>query len=143
MREGESVKNSKAADQIILYDGVCGVCHRVVQILLKIDRSGVFMFAPLQGDTAAALRAAHPEIPADIDTAVFIDGGRVHLRSKAVLMAAAHLPWPWRAGYWLRWIPAPIGDLLYRAVAAVRYRIFGQVDACTLPSPQERARFLP
>ena len=38
---------------VLLYDGLCGLCVRTVQIVLRGDRRGVLRFAPLQGDFAA------------------------------------------------------------------------------------------
>jgi predicted DCC family thiol-disulfide oxidoreductase YuxK len=128
---------------LVLYDGVCGLCDHSVQFLLRVDRRRVLMFTPLQGETAAALRARHPEIPADLDTVVYIEDGRVHLRSRAFVRLARQLPYPWRALSWLWVVPRPLADLVYRLVARVRYRLFGKFDTCRVPSPDERARFLP
>jgi predicted DCC family thiol-disulfide oxidoreductase YuxK len=50
---------------VVLYDGTCGLCHRSVRWLMKRDRRRLW-YAPLQGETAAALRATYP-IPATLD----------------------------------------------------------------------------
>ena len=128
---------------IVLYDGVCGLCARTVRFILRHERDHEVMFAQLQGPTAATLRTRHPKIPESIDTVVYVEGGRAHLRSKAFLYMARHLRAPWRWLYAFRWWPAVLGDLGYRLVAAVRYRVFGKVDACELPAPEHRGRFLP
>jgi predicted DCC family thiol-disulfide oxidoreductase YuxK len=73
---------------VVLYDGECGLCHRSVKFLLERDRSQLW-YAALQGETAAQLRAEHPRIPGTLESVVLVDGGRVHLRSKAILHAAA------------------------------------------------------
>ena len=65
------------------------------------------------------------------------------LRTKAIFYVARHLRRPWRWLYRLRWLPAALLDLGYRAVARIRYRIWGTADACELPSPEQRVRFLP
>lgn len=127
---------------IVLYDGVCGLCQRSVQFLLARDRRQLW-YAPLQGETAAALRAIHPEIPPTLESVVLVDDGRVYLRSKAFLHVARYLTAPWRWAYHLRWLPAFLLDLGYRVVARVRYRIWGKFDACRLPSADERAQLLP
>ena len=128
---------------VVLYDGVCGLCARSVRWILHHERDHDLVFAPLQGPTAAALRGKYPRIPDQLSTVVYIDGDRVHLRSKAFLYLARHLRAPWRWLYAWRWWPAVLGDLGYRVVAATRYRLFGKHDACELPSPENRARFLP
>ena len=128
---------------IVLYDGTCGLCHRSVQWLLRHERDHVVQFAPLQGETADALRARFPEIPRTLETVVLVDDDRAHLRSKAFLHVARHLRAPWRWAYAVRWLPGFLLDLGYRLVAAVRYRIWGRADACELVSPEQRSRFLP
>ncbi len=130
------------AQRIVLYDGVCGFCNGVVQWLLRVDRAGAFQFAALQGNTAAELRAIHPEIPVDLDTMVYVEDGRVYLRSRAFFAAARHLPSPWSWFRFLGLLPVILTDTGYRLVAAVRYRVWGRLDACRVPSPEQRARFL-
>ncbi len=128
---------------IVLYDGSCGLCHRSVKFLLRHERDPDLMFAPLQGSTAAALRAQYPEIPTNLDTVVLVEDGHARLRSKAILYVSRHLSAPWRWMYAVRWFPAVIGDLGYRVIAAIRYRVWGRADECALPSPGQRTRFLP
>lgn len=128
---------------IVLYDGTCGLCARSVRFILRRERDQALRFAPLQGETAAALRATYPAIPASIDSVVFIDGGKAHLRSKAFLHLAKHLRAPWRWAHAVRWFPGFLLDLGYRLIAAIRYKVWGTVDACELPAPAQRARFLP
>ncbi|HSK01124.1 MAG TPA: DCC1-like thiol-disulfide oxidoreductase family protein [Kofleriaceae bacterium] len=127
---------------VVLYDGECGLCHRSVKFLLARDRQQLW-YAPLQGETAARLRAAHPEIPATLESVVLVDGDRVHLRSKAFLYGARYLTRPWRWAYHVRWLPAFLLDLLYRVIARIRYRVWGRFDACTVPTTDQRAHLLP
>lgn len=129
------------AAPLLLYDGDCGMCAASVKFVLRHERDHAIEFAPLQGETAAACRAQHPRIPAGLQSMVFIEDGRAYLRSKAVLNVARHLRAPWRWGAVLRWLPSPLLDLGYRAVAAVRYRIWGHADACELVAPAQRPRF--
>lgn len=128
---------------IVLYDGTCGLCHASVKWLLHHERDHEVLFAPLQGETAAALRARYPNIPTELSTVVLVQDGRARLRSKAFLHLGRHLRAPWRWLYGLRWFPGVLGDLGYRLVAALRYRIWGRADLCELPSPENRRRFLP
>ena len=127
---------------IVLYDGVCGLCSSAVRWLIDHDRERILRYAPLQGETAAALRAQHPRIPEGIDTVVLVDDGKVYLRSKAFLYISRYLTRPWRWGWYLRWFPGFLLDLGYRLVARVRYRIWGKKESCELPAPEQRALFL-
>lgn len=128
---------------LFLFDGVCGFCDRLVQLIIRHDPDAVFRFAPLQGETAAALRARFPEIPRDLDTAVYVEAGRVYLRSRAIFQGARRMPMPWRALSLFSILPAWLTDVGYRFVAKIRYSLFGRHDTCKVPTPEERARFLP
>lgn len=129
--------------RIVLYDGVCGLCHRLVRWLMAHDTTGRLHYAPLQGETAARLRAIHPAIPADLDSVVYVEEGRVYLRSKAFVHVARHLGRPWRWAYHVRWLPARVLDPLYFLVARTRYRVFGKLDTCQVPTAEHRERVLP
>lgn len=130
------------APPLVLYDGTCGMCAASVQWILRHERDHALQFAPLQGETAAAARARYPAIPVAIDTIVLVKDDRAYLRSAALLHIADHLRAPWRWSRVLRWCPSFLRDLGYRAVAAMRYRLWRRVDACALVPPAQRARFL-
>jgi predicted DCC family thiol-disulfide oxidoreductase YuxK len=136
------------ADPIILYDGVCGLCNRLVQFLLKHDRQGRLRFASLQSDFAAKVLQRHGIDPKDLDTLHVIEnyeqpGERVLQRSNAILRAGREL-----GGFWsvsaaaAGLIPRALRDVVYRFVAQNRYRVFGKYDTCMLPEPNQRSRFL-
>lgn len=127
---------------LVLYDGVCGFCDASVQWLLRHDTEGRFQYAALQGETAAGVRAAHPELPQDLDSIVVVDGTRTYWRSEAVFRILRELP-RWRVLAWFAVLPRPLTDLGYRLVASVRLKIWGRLDQCRVPTPGERARFLP
>jgi predicted DCC family thiol-disulfide oxidoreductase YuxK len=133
-------------ERIVLFDGVCGFCHAGVRWVAARDPRARFRFAPLEGETAAALRARHPEVPDASETLVLVEriagGERVTLRSRAVFRILRELETPWRHASLLGGLPAALTDLAYRVVAALRYRWLGRLEICPLPSPEERARFL-
>ncbi|CAN5913163.1 hypothetical protein BH11MYX2_BH11MYX2_36450 [soil metagenome] len=132
---------------LVLYDGTCGLCAKSVQWILAHERDHEVRFAPLQGDTTNTLRATFPQIPATLDTVIYIDGEgaerKVHLRSKAFFYLAKHFRSPWSWGYGMRWFPGFIANIGYRFIAAIRYKVWGRVDSCGLMAPEQRARFLP
>lgn len=134
---------SELPPRIVLFDGVCGLCHWLVRFLVRVDRKRALRYAPLQGETAARLRSLHPDIPDDLDTVVFVEDGDVHLRSRAVLRTLAYVGWPWRAFRLFSVLPRPVTDWAYERVARVRYRVFGKLEACEVPSVSERSLVLP
>lgn len=136
---------------LVLYDGLCGFCDVSVQWLLRHDVRGALRFAPLHGPTAQAVLARHTEFPPDLDSIVFVEvlveaDAEVELlswHSLAIGRICRRLPYPWRAAALLTLLPRPLRDAAYRAFAAVRYRVWGRRESCRIPTPAERARFLP
>ncbi len=130
---------------VLLFDGECGLCRRLVWLLLKTDRSGRLRFAPLQGRWAADNLRSHGLDAADLDTLVFFpggEGGALQLRTDGALAAAASAGGPWRLVTWLRVVPAPWRDALYRIVARWRRRLGGRGPAPDLGRPEWRDRWM-
>src|ERR1044072_1734048 len=91
-----------AASPIILYDGVCGLCNRLVQFLLKHDKQGRPRFASLQSDFAEKVLSRHGIDAKDLDTVQVVEncgqpGERVLQRSDAILRAGRELGGFWSA----------------------------------------------
>lgn len=126
---------------VVLFDGVCNLCSASVQFLLRHDRNGVFQFASQQSPVGHALLARHG-VHANLGSIVLIQGEQVFTESDAALRIARQLPWPWRLAWGLRVVPRFLRDGAYRVVARSRYRVFGKREACWLPSPEWRERFL-
>ena len=133
---------------ILLYDGVCGLCNRLVQFVLRSDPDGIFRFASLQSPFAARILARHGANAADLDTVYLIlnhnePAESLLARSDAVLFILQQIGGTWRTTeLLLRAIPRPIREWAYRLVAQNRYRIFGRYDSCPLPTEDTRTRFL-
>jgi predicted DCC family thiol-disulfide oxidoreductase YuxK len=133
---------------LLFYDGVCGLCDRVVQFVLRHDRERVFQFAALQ--TATAERALQPygRDPRVLDSVYVVadagsDRARLIERGRAILFLMRHAGGVWRVLAALgSLLPTRVIDFLYRRVAGNRYRIFGKLESCRVPSPDERSRFL-
>ena len=133
---------------VFLYDGVCGLCNRLVQFILRRDRKAIFQFAALQSPLAARLLSHHNADPTDLNTVyVVVNRERpdeyVLSRSEAVIFVLRQLGSFWRATAALaQFMPKSLRDALYNAIARHRYRIFGRSEVCTLPRDQDHSRFL-
>ena len=144
-----SVAGSGGARAIVLYDGLCGMCDRSVQWLLKHDRRGELLFAPLQGETAQPyLQAARGMNGTDLDTMVLVERNEsgdesISVRSRAWFRIIQRLGLPWSLLGALRVLPGPVAEALYRFVSRNRTRWFGKLDACRVPDAVARRRFLP
>lgn len=133
---------------IVLYDGVCGLCHRGVRGLMGLDRDRLLHFAPLQGETAARLGIQWDDGgPASADTFVFVDNtGDApvhHERMDGVVAELRAIGRMRPLATILDLVPKPVADGLYKLIAASRYRLFGRFDQCELPTRSQRERFLP
>ncbi len=133
---------------ILLYDGVCGLCNRMNQFVLRHDPAGIFRFASLQSALAELILARHGADAADLDTVYVVvdpDQPEEHLlaRSDAVIFVLKQLGGFWGlAGFTLQFKPRFLRDWGYGVVARNRYRFFGRSETCFLPSPENRDRFL-
>jgi predicted DCC family thiol-disulfide oxidoreductase YuxK len=126
----------------VIFDGVCNLCARSVQFILKHETEPRFRFAPVQSPAGARLLNEHGFDCADVTTFVLVSGGKVYTRSSAALRITRHLKGPWKLVRALWLIPRPLRDWMYDVVARNRYRWFGKTDACMVPTPGLQARFL-
>ena|ERR1700735_3909109 len=154
------------SNPIILYDGVCGLCNRFVQFILRRDRNAIFRFASLQSELAARILARHKLTPSDLDTVYVVvnpdfqnprrvptsapNGGRnedlqefLLSRSDAALFVLRQLGARWSTAAFLsQLVPKFLRDHAYNAIARRRYRIFGRSETCPLPRAQDRDRYV-
>lgn len=132
------------ARPILLFDGVCTLCDGAVQFALRHDHDEQFLFASLQSE-AAAPYLERAGLGADyLQSLVLVDeDGRVSTGADAALGVGKRLGAPWRQLAAVgRVVPRPVRDAIYGLVARYRYQVFGQKEACRIPTPEERARFL-
>ena len=141
-------RNQATPPPILLYDGVCGLCNRSVQFILRRDRKAIFRFASLQNPFAQTILARHGADPADLDTVYLVvnynqPDEALLARSDAVADVLRRLGGVWSVfAAALRLVPRPLRHWGYSLVARNRYRIFGHYDTCPLPTPETRSRFL-
>jgi len=132
---------------IILFDGVCNLCERSVQFVIRHDPDAKFMFAPLQSDYARTLmedsELGFEEFQTgDLDSFVLIAAGKVNLRSDAWLSICRQLDgWPGLLRVF-RVLPRFIRDEVYDFIGRHRYQWFGKKPECMIPTPDIQRRFM-
>lgn len=143
-----SLTTIMTGQHLILYDGVCGLCNRLVQFVLKRDFGAVFQFASIQSDFGQSLLKAHGKDPDSLETVCVIAGFRTESpvllsRSRAALFVSEKLggPWPFLAAI-VGILPGRLLDWAYDLVARCRYRIWGRYESCPLPNPLHKSRFI-
>lgn len=127
---------------IILFDGVCNLCHGAVRFIVRRDPDASFRFAPLESALGKRLVQEWAGHGPPADSVLLIDGGKLYQRSDAALRIAARLRSPWPAIVMLGAIPRPLRDAAYDYVARNRYRWFGRKHACPAPDPEMLDRFI-
>jgi predicted DCC family thiol-disulfide oxidoreductase YuxK len=138
---------SDSTHPVLLYDGVCGLCNRAIQFVLKRDFDDTFRFASLQSDFATSLLRKHGLTPEALDTMYLVldhneASERLLSRSDAALEVARRLGGIWRVLSKLKLLPKFFRNFIYNRIARNRYQIFGKYDACPLPTPEQRTKFL-
>ncbi len=127
---------------IILFDGVCNFCNGSVNFIIEHDTQKYFKFAPLQSEVGEKLLKEHGVDKIETDSVVLIENEKIYTRTTAVLRIARRLSgfWSWFYGFIV--VPSVIRDIFYKLFAKFRYQMFGKQDACMLPTPEMRERFL-
>jgi len=127
---------------VVVFDAKCLLCNGWVKFLLKHDRRQMLRFASIQSAHGLRLLARAGLQVDGLQTLLVLQGDRSWQHTAAIFRVLHALGWPWRLA-WVAWlVPAMLRVAAYRAVAQNRYRLFGRSEACFLPTPEQRERFL-
>jgi predicted DCC family thiol-disulfide oxidoreductase YuxK len=141
--EGSKVNgSSKVEGPVLLFDGVCNLCNRSVQFILKNEKNRVLKFTAIQSSFGKRLLSEYNIDPVQTDSVILVKDGKMYTRSDAVLSVTSYLRFPYRLGRVFVIVPKPLRDLFYKQVARNRYHWFGKRDHCMLPTPELKKRFL-
>jgi len=127
----------KYSQKIIIFDGVCGLCNKSVDILIKLDRKKQFLYTSLQGEFIKTLN-----IEPKIDSIIYYKDGNLFYKSTAILKILRSLGGIWVFANLFYIIPRAIRDFIYDLVAKYRYKIFGRMESCRLPKKGEEELFI-
>ncbi|MDG5767408.1 thiol-disulfide oxidoreductase DCC family protein [Balneolales bacterium ANBcel1] len=127
---------------VLLFDGYCNLCNRWVNFVIDRDPEARILLAPLQSAQAGKLLESAGGDPETADTVVFIDDGRIYMRSDAILRLSGYLSGPVSLLRFFRPVPRIMRDALYRLIARNRYAWFGRRNECRMPGPGDKQRFL-
>jgi len=134
--------SSDSPSATILFDGVCNLCSNGVQFVIARDPEAYFRFAALQSEAGKGLCREHGIDPEALGSVVLIEAGSAYQKSGGALRIARRLAWPWPLFSLLLILPWFLRDLGYKLIARSRYRLFGKKEACWIPTPELRQRFL-
>jgi predicted DCC family thiol-disulfide oxidoreductase YuxK len=129
--------------EILLFDGVCNFCNATVKFILRNDKAGRFTLGSIQSSPGQELIEKYHIPVKGLETFVYLHDGQYLLRSDAILQVMKNLGGIWKLTYIFKIVPRFIRDAVYNFIARNRYRFFGKRESCMLPTPEQRARFLP
>jgi predicted DCC family thiol-disulfide oxidoreductase YuxK len=127
---------------VVLFDGVCNLCTSSVQFIIKRDSKNNFRFASLQSGIGQKLLTKYQLPTTELNSFVLVQNGKVYTKSTGALMVAKQLSGATKLFYAFIIIPAFIRDAVYTFVASKRYKWFGEKEACWIPTPELKNRFL-
>ncbi|OIQ28533.1 MAG: thiol-disulfide oxidoreductase [Bacteroidetes bacterium MedPE-SWsnd-G2] len=129
--------------KIIFFDGVCNLCNTSVQYVIRHDSDNVFKFAPLQSELAKELLSPYGVNVSELNSIVYYDSGiAVYENSDAAIKIASQLDGAVSMLKYFWWIPRFLRDPIYKFIAKNRYRWFGKKDACMIPTPAMKSKFI-
>ncbi|MCL1049692.1 DCC1-like thiol-disulfide oxidoreductase family protein [Shewanella abyssi] len=127
---------------LVIFDGVCNLCHGTVNFIIKHDRRGYFVFAPFQSKIAQAYLSEHGVNDQAQNSVILIKADQCYLRSDAAIEIATSLDGAWSWLRFIRYLPKALRDGLYNQLAKRRYRMFGKRELCLMPNEALKSRFL-
>lgn len=129
-------------DNIIFFDGVCNLCNKSINRLIKNDVKKKFKFASLQSDFAMSFVPDQMINHKNLDTILLYKKGQFYDRSNAILNICKALGGGFNLFLIGYIVPRFIRDAMYRLVANNRYEWFGKEDQCMVPTDDLKDRFL-
>ncbi|HEX3074145.1 MAG TPA: DCC1-like thiol-disulfide oxidoreductase family protein [Ignavibacteriales bacterium] len=126
---------------VILFDGVCGLCNKFVDLIIKLDRREIFRYAPLQSNAGIELQKKYCKESLHTDTIILIDGS-CHIKAFAVRRILRQVKLLYPIFLISNLLPAFAVNLIYDAIARSRYKVFGKYPVCRVPTEKERKLFL-
>lgn len=141
----ESGRNqlSESNKKLVLFDGVCNLCNGAIQFMIKHDKNDVFRYAALQSDIGKKMITERNIDTEKVDSILLIEPGVAYYdKSDAALQIGKHLKGYRTISSILHMIPSGLRNIVYDFIARNRYRWYGKKEACMIPSPELKAKFL-
>ena len=132
---------SKKNTKVILFDGVCNLCNNSVKLIIKNDKSNIFKFAPLQGKYGIKIQNRYNINTTEINSIILIDGKKTYAKSSAALRIAKDLRAPFFLFFVFIIVPVFIRNFIYDLIAKNRYKWFGKMESCMIPSNELKSKF--
>lgn len=128
---------------VIFFDGVCNLCNDAVLFIIKRDKKNKFLFAPLQGIAGEEFIKSRNIDLTKIDSIILYEPNIAYYsKSAAALKIGKSFGGIYQILAIFEWLPVSLRDAIYDFVARNRYQWFGKKEACMIPTPELRSKFL-
>lgn len=129
--------------KIILFDGVCNLCNSAVQFVIQHDKKDVFRFVALQSEIGQEILNHIGINQMNIDSIILYEPGvAYYYKSSAALEIAKNLSGFWHLGTIFKIIPTGFSNKIYDYIAKNRYKWFGKMESCMLPTKELQSKFI-
>ena len=122
-------------ENVIYYDGECGLCHLAVRFILRVDSKSKFYFSPLSNlDNNWK----------NIDSIILKKGNKVFYEGQAIIMIFENIDNNWNyLARVFKLIPINVLDTAYRWVSRNRAKVsVKKVSSCPIVPSSYQKRFI-
>jgi predicted DCC family thiol-disulfide oxidoreductase YuxK len=143
MQKIANIEDLPKDKKIILFDGVCNLCDKSVQLILKNDTKDIFRFVALQSELGEII-INHIGIDRNkTDSIVLYEPGNAYYyKSQAAFRIANYLQGFYKMISLFRFLPVFFTDFVYDYIAKNRYKWYGKKDECMIPTRETLDKFL-
>ena len=122
-------------ENVIYYDGECGLCHLAVRFILRVDSKSKFYFSPLS-NLDNNLKS--------MDSIILKKGNKVFYEGQAVIMIFENIDNNWNyLAKVLKLVPINLLDAAYRWVSRNRAKVsVKKVSSCPIIPNYYKKRFI-
>ncbi|MEZ4788350.1 MAG: DCC1-like thiol-disulfide oxidoreductase family protein [Flavobacterium haoranii] len=129
--------------KIILFDGVCNLCDASVQFIIKHDKKDIFRFVAIQSELGQNIIKYLGIDTSKTDSIILYEPGiAYYFKAEAALNIAKELNSWHSILYVFIHVPNFIKNGIYDFIAKNRYKWYGKKEACIIPTPELKAKFL-
>ena len=124
---------------IVVFDGVCVLCNRFFNWLIKNDKNEKFMYTNFQSNFCKKNNLKLKEINS---VAVIKTNGEKIYKVQAVYYILKKIDRYFIVRILLKLLPLFLTNICYDLIANFRYRIFGKYETCIIPNENVRKNFI-
>lgn len=143
MEKIKNIQDLPKDKKIILFDGVCNLCDKSVQLIIKNDKKDIFRFVALQSELGEQIIKHIGLDSSKTDSIVLYEpGSAYYYKSQAAFKIAKDLSGVYRMLCLFQFLPVTLTDFIYDYIAKNRYKWYGKKDQCMIPTKETLNKFL-